>query len=69
MVNKSYKDRSVFYYIYHSVKSRNDRRLKLRVLRDKKGKIMSERQRDTYYNKKDCLWLCYYSFNAVNKNI
>jgi hypothetical protein len=69
MVDKSYKERSVFYYIYYNIKSRNNRRLKPRVLRDEESKIINQRQRDTYYNKKDCLWLCYYLFKTVNKNI
>jgi hypothetical protein len=43
VVNKFNKDRSVFYCIYHSAESRNNRKLKPRVLKNKKGKIMSER--------------------------
>jgi hypothetical protein len=48
VVGKSHKDRSVFHCIHHSAESRNDRGLEPRVLRDEEGKIVSERQRDTY---------------------
>jgi hypothetical protein len=30
---------------------------------------MSERQRDTYYKKKDCLWLYYYLFKVISKDV
>jgi hypothetical protein len=43
IINKFNKDRSVFYCIYHSAVSRNNRELKPRVLKDEEGKIMSER--------------------------
>jgi hypothetical protein len=43
VVSKFNKDRSVFYCIYHSAKSRNNRELEPRVLKDEKGKIVSER--------------------------
>jgi hypothetical protein len=43
IVSKSDKDRSVFYYIYHSAASRNDRGLEPRVLKDEESKIVSER--------------------------
>jgi hypothetical protein len=67
VVGRSDKDRSVFHYIHHGAETRNDRGLEPRVEKDKDGKIISQRQRDTYYKKKDCLWLCYCSFKAVSR--
>jgi len=61
------KLRSIFHCIHHGHDTRNDRGLEPRVVRDEEGKIVSERQRDTYYSKKGCLWLCYYSFEAVSR--
>jgi hypothetical protein len=69
VVGKSDKDRSVFYCIHHSAESRNDRGLEPRVLKDEEGKIVSERQRDTYCKKKDCLWRCSYLFKAVSRGV
>jgi hypothetical protein len=67
VVSKSDKERSIFHCIHYSAGTRNGRKLKPRVVRDEKGKIISQRKRDKYYKKKDCYWLCYYSFNLVNK--
>jgi hypothetical protein len=43
VVGKSDKDYNVFYCIHHNAESRNDRELEPRVLKDEKGKIVSER--------------------------
>lgn len=69
VVGKSNKDRLILYYVHHGTETRNDRGLEPRVERDAEGKIMSQRQRDIYYKKKDCLWLYYYSFKAISKGI
>ena len=52
---RSDKDRGVFHCIYHGAETRNDRGLEPRIEKDKDGKIISQRQRDIYYKKKDCL--------------
>jgi hypothetical protein len=57
VVGKSNKDRSIFHCIHHSAESRNDRGLEPRVMKDEEGKIISQRQRDTYCNKKT--WASY----------
>jgi hypothetical protein len=67
VVGKSNKDRSIFHCIHHSAESRNNRGLEPRVVRDEEGKVISERKRDTYCRKKDCLWICYCSFKAVSR--
>ena len=67
VVGRSDKDRSIFYCIHYSAKTRNNRGLEPRVVKDREGQIMSERQRDTYCKKKDCLWLCYCSFKAISR--
>jgi hypothetical protein len=55
VVGKSNKDRLIFYYVYHSVETRNIRGLKPRIERNAQGKIINYRQRDIYYKKKDYL--------------
>jgi hypothetical protein len=55
VINKSDKDRYVFYCIHHGAESRNDRRLEPRIKKDAEGKIISKRQRDIYCKKKDYL--------------
>ena len=67
VVGKSNKDRINLHCVHHGTETRNDRGLELRVERDAKGKIVSQRQRDIYYKKKDCLWFCYCSFKAISK--
>jgi hypothetical protein len=69
VISKSDKDRCVFYCIYYGVESRNDYRLEPLVEKNAEGKIVSKRQRDIYYKKKNCLWLYYCSFKAVNKEL
>jgi hypothetical protein len=59
VVDKSHKDRSIFHCIHHSATTGNDRGLEPGVVGDEEGKILSDRKRDTYCRKKDCLWMCY----------
>jgi len=37
------------------------------VVGDEEGKIVSDRKRDIYCGKKDCLWMCYCLFKAVSR--
>ena len=67
VVGKSHKDRSTYHCIHHGADTRNDRGLEARVVRDEEGKVVSERQRDTYCRNKDCLWMCYCSFKPVSR--
>jgi hypothetical protein len=67
VVGKSHSDRIIFHCIHHSPNTRNDRGLEPRVVRDEEGKIVSNRKRDTYCRKKDCLWMCYCSFKTVSR--
>ena len=55
VVGKSNKDRINLHCVHHGTETRNDRGLEPRVERDAEGKIISQRQRDTYYKKKDYL--------------
>jgi hypothetical protein len=67
VVRKSDKDRIILHCVHHGIETRNDRGLEPWVERDAEGKIVSQRQRDTYCKKKDCLWLYYCSFKAISK--
>ena len=67
VVGRSDKECSMFHCIHHSAETRNDRGLEPRVVRDEEGKVLSNRQRDAYCKKKDCLWLCYCSFKTVSR--
>jgi hypothetical protein len=69
VIGKSDKNRAIFHCIHHSAETRNDRGLEPRVVKDKEGGIISQRQRDTYCQKKDCLWYCFYSFKPVSRGI
>jgi Transcription factor AFT len=55
VIGKSDKNRAIFHCIHYNAETRNNRGLKPRMIKEKEGRIISQRQRNTYYQKKNCL--------------
>src|SRR5450432_2129063 len=67
VTEKSDKRMSTFRCIHHGEETTNKHGLDIKVAKDSNGNIISNRQRNGYCAQKECDWMAFYSFKAVNR--